>query len=213
MRRVIVIAVAGFSLGFLGRLQADAANRAGPARIGTARRRCPDVAGTGLQDTLFGCRAGSRHRFLGHLHAEQIPARDGAGAGDPYPRRFLQPRIDHARSQSGGRGTSARWSAATAGAETDEAEAAETAQGRSGAAARGIAVPRSGASTAASATAACPLITCIAWSRAMRCCRSAADRGAAGGFPPFPAPPPPDRQLLALHPSRRLWAGGMMHTL
>ena len=42
----------------MGRFQVDAGAGAGPARIDPAGSRCPHIAGTGLQDTMFGFGAG-----------------------------------------------------------------------------------------------------------------------------------------------------------
>src|SRR5712691_9605946 len=104
-------------------------------------------------------RTGSRQRFLGHVHAEQVPDGYRPGAGDPHPRRFLHASLDHGRSQSSGRGTSAGRAAAEGGAENAEAENAKKTEER-GRGTSKIAIPRAGASTAA--TRAHPLIACTA---------------------------------------------------
>jgi len=151
MRRVIVIAAAGIGLAGCSSFSWDAANRAGPARVDATRRRCHDVAGARLQDALLGRRIGSRQRFLGHLHAEQVPAGDDPGAGHPRP---LRPRLDDARSQSGCCGTSARGSAAE-GCPKARAEAeAKTTRDRRGP--RGIGIPGPCGDTGQ------PLIACTA---------------------------------------------------
>ena len=80
MRRVIAIAAAGLSLAgcssfSTGLLQVNTANHAGSARVDPARRRCPDLAGAGLQDAL-----------LGHL-----PAPDTGGFTVSYTMDKFQP--------------------------------------------------------------------------------------------------------------------------
>jgi hypothetical protein len=72
---------------------------------------------------------------------------------------FLHPRLDHGRSQSGDRRTSAGGPAAESSAEAIEAEKAKTTQG-DGRSPRSIALPRSGASTPAGR--AWPLMACTA---------------------------------------------------
>jgi hypothetical protein len=132
MRRVIAIAVAAASLGWLlldafallGRLQADATRHSGPARVHPAGGGCQDLGGTFLQDPLFGERARAGRRFFGDLHSEQVPNGNYSCADYPQSRRFLD---DH-RSQSGVRGTAASRSAAEGfrqtRAQAKEAEAA-----------------------------------------------------------------------------------------
>src|SRR6266446_9055643 len=143
----------------LRRLQVDAPNRTAPARLRAVRRRCADLPRAGLQDALLGCRARGRCRFLRHLHAEQVPAGYGPGAGHSHPRRFLQPRLDHGRSQPRDRRTSAGGPATQGGTEDIEAEKAKTTQA-DGRGTRGIALPRSGAGLRAGH--AWPLIACTA---------------------------------------------------
>jgi hypothetical protein len=114
---------------FHGRLQADTANRASPARVGAGGSRCPHLAGAWLQDALLGCGGRPRQRFLGHLHPEQVSAGNRPGAGHSNPRRFLCSRVDDGRSQSGCRGTSAGWPSPEARPKNAEAaDEAKTAQ-------------------------------------------------------------------------------------
>ncbi len=101
------LSLAGCSSFSVGLLQIDPADRAGPARLDAAGRRCRDLARTGLQDALLGRVPAPEGAFHGHLHPEQVPAGHRPGACDPHPRRFLDSGVDHDRSQSGGRGTSA----------------------------------------------------------------------------------------------------------
>ena len=113
MRRVIVIAVAGASLAGCSSFSMDAFKPTPPTAAGPARTRCRQAPTPAPRsDRAARHPARSRvpapdSRFLGHLHAEQVPAGDDPGAGDPQSRRFIHPRHDDVRSQSGGGGTAA----------------------------------------------------------------------------------------------------------
>src|SRR3981189_3314380 len=134
---------------FLGRPQTGAADRAAPARIDPVGRRSPYVDRTKLQDALRSPRARSRGRFHRHLHAAQVPAGHGPGAGGPYPRRFFLAGLHQPRSQSGDRGTSPGRPAAEGRAENAAAEEAASTKGHGlRAAPARIALPRTGSAAA-----------------------------------------------------------------
>jgi hypothetical protein len=164
MRRGIAIATAGLTLAGCSSFSFDAF-RSTPPTVQLQLDSVPSGADAltslrpGCKTPLLGCRARCRCRFLGDLHAEQVPAGYRPGAGHPHPRRFLHPRLDHSRSQSGDRRTSAGGPAAEGGTEAIEAEKAKTTQG-DGRSPRSIAFPRSGASTPAGR--AWPLTACTA---------------------------------------------------
>ena len=84
----------------------------------------------------------------------KVPAGDRPGAGRPYPRRFRQSGVDHARSQSGCRGTSAGRPSAEGRPQDAKAEKAKPAQGRRG--------PCGSAGAAANARPDHPLNACTA---------------------------------------------------
>ena len=99
MRRVIVIAVAGSAwpavalfLVVHGLLQVRADRRSTFSSNRSAWCRSQDIARTGLQDALLGRRSPPSGGFTRHLHADQVPAGDGAGAGDPRPGAFTTAR-------------------------------------------------------------------------------------------------------------------------
>ncbi len=153
MRRVIVIAVAGFSLTGCGSLSWDAFKATPPIvqvrlEFGAPWRRCPHVARAGLQDALLGRHSGFRHQFLRHLHDEQVPAGHHPGAGQPGRGRLEQQRVDKSRSQSRGRAASAVRPTTEARPQNAQAAKAKTAQGRCSPACRGrIGAPGTATST------------------------------------------------------------------
>jgi hypothetical protein len=148
MRRVIAIAAAGLTLAGCSPFSFDAF-KSTPPTVQLQLDSVPSGADA-LTSLGPGCKTPCSvavpvaDRFLGHLHAEQVPAGYRPGASHPHPRRFLQPRLHHGRSQPGDCRTSADGPAAQGGAEDIEAEEAKTTQA-DGRSPRSIAVPRSGA--------------------------------------------------------------------
>src|SRR6202035_3220535 len=153
MRRVIVIAVAGATLAGCSsfpsmdyfkptpptfQVQLDSVPQGADAKTSLGPGcKTPCSVAVQAPDTGF-----SVTYTLPRFQPATIPVQVLRIPGD-----FSTPRLDHVRSQSGGRGTSAGRPAAETGAEDDEAEAeeAETAEGRGP---RGIAIPRAGTNAA-----------------------------------------------------------------
>jgi hypothetical protein len=160
MRRVIAIAAAGLTLAGCSSFSFDAF-KSTPPTVQLQLDSVPSGADA-LTSLGPGCKTPcsvavpvAEAGFLGHLHAEQVPAGYPPGAGHPHPRRFLHPRLDNGRSQPGHRRTSAGWPAPRGGAEGGEAEKAKTAQ-----TGPCVAVPRSVAHIRAGC--AQPLTACTA---------------------------------------------------
>ena len=109
---------------------APATDHADRASIHAAGSGCPHFHGIGLQDSLHHQRADSRSRFLGQLHPERFPARDGPRAGQRQPGWFSFAGNDADRTQPGGRGTSAGRPAAEAGPQAGAPEKAKGCHGR-----------------------------------------------------------------------------------
>ena len=170
MRRVFAIAAAGLSLAGCSSFSTDYFKSAPPTmqvqiEFEPARRRCADIAGAELQNSLLGNPARSRRRWVhGQLRHGQVPAGERPGPGREGAGRSLHLRIREDRSQSGGRGAAASRPAAEG--RPHAAEETQSAQGhccgpccRS----RRVGVPGAGAgSTAATGRPAGALIACTA---------------------------------------------------